>query len=99
VQYTGLIKLDKDISEDNHSTFFIPEFEKYSIDAQDQGNWARFMNHSNTPNVAVWEYYLPDRFYFIFTAGNKGIRKNQQLTYSYGEQYWDEEDVISESFS
>jgi hypothetical protein len=90
--YAGLLRKDKEVSDDNDSTFVFPDFNKYSIDAQNHGNWTRFMNHSDNANVMVWEYFLPDGPRLIFTAGPKGIKKNEQLTYSYGDIYWEEEE-------
>ncbi len=92
--YAGILRPDRDVSDDNDSAFTFPDFEKYSIDAQKQGNWTRFMNHSENTNVKVWEYYLPEGPRIIFTAGPKGIKKSAQLTYSYGDIYWDEEDLV-----
>ncbi|OGN61653.1 MAG: hypothetical protein A3F40_00490 [Chlamydiae bacterium RIFCSPHIGHO2_12_FULL_27_8] len=93
-QYTGILKLDKKIGVNNNSTFCFPDFKKYSIDGKKQGNWTRFMNHSHKANIIVWEFYDKERPYIIFTSGSRGIKKNHELVYSYGDLYWREEDNI-----
>jgi len=92
--YTGVLKKDASIGFSSKSTFSFPEFPKYSIDGQKVGNWCRFMNHANKGNVVPWEYYLPEGPRIIFTASSKGIKKGEQLCYSYGDDYWDEEDKV-----
>ncbi len=92
--YAGILRPDKVVADDNDSSFGFPDFKGYSIDAQDQGNWARFMNHSENTNVVVWEYYLSIGPRIFFTSGPNGIKKGEQLTYSYGDIYWDEEDNV-----
>lgn len=96
--YAGLLRPDKAISPDNDSTFMCTEFPAYSIDAQKQGNWCRFMNHSpeghpNT-NVVAWEHYSKWGPRIFFTASRKGIKKGAQLLYSYGDSYWDEDKFL-----
>lgn len=90
--YTGKYRLDQDIDPENDSTFTFTDFKLFSIDAKDQGNWARFMNHAEAAavNVIAWEYYTKERPYIVFTAGPKGVKKNEQLLYSYGDDYWHE---------
>lgn len=90
--YAGLLRPDKAIHQDNDSTFEFGDFKSFSIDAEKQGNWCRFMNHSpigdpNT-NVVAWEHYSEWGPRIIFTAGRSGINKGAQLLYSYGDDYW-----------
>jgi len=90
--YGGILKNEKAIAENNDSTFMFSNFPDYSIDAAKVGNWCRFMNHSETgTNVIAWEHYSDWGPRILFTSGRKGIRKGQQLLYSYGDSYWDEE--------
>jgi len=91
-QYTGVIRKDTKQDDANDSVFAISCLDHFSIDGKEQGNWTRFMNHScENPNVAVWEYFRPDGPRIVFTAGSKGIKKGEELLYSYGEDYWVEE--------
>lgn len=91
--YAGLMRPDKAIATDNDSTFMFSEFLSFSLDAAKQGNWCRFMNHSppRNPhtNVVAWEHYSEWGPRIIFTACRHGIKKGDQLLYSYGDQYWE----------
>lgn len=92
--YSGVLMLDDEIDPDHDSTFSFTDLKNYSIDAMKAGNWTRFMNHSDesdpTNNVIPWEYYREDGPRIVFTSGNYGIKKGEQLLYSYGESYWEE---------
>lgn len=94
--YTGLIRLDKTIDPENDSTFTFSDFPKYAIEALSQGNWTRFMNHGKErapeTNVTPWEHYIPEGPRIIFTASHRGIKKGEQLLYSYGDLYWEDEE-------
>lgn len=92
--YVGILRLDQEIDDTNDSTFSFGDFPLFSIDAKNEGNWVRFMNHSDLrhpkTNVIAWEYYTEEFPYIVFTAGSRGIEKGVQLLYSYGERYWHE---------
>lgn len=92
--YTGLLIHDDDLDPDHDSTFSFSGIKSYSLDALNMGNWTRFMNHSDlgseTNNVVAWEYYHKEMPYIIFTAGPRGIKKGDQLLYSYGDEYWED---------
>jgi hypothetical protein len=90
--YTGIFRPEKSLDPDNDSTFSFNEFKSFSIDAKNNGNWTRFMNHvlGTHINVIAWEYYTKEGPFIVFTSGNKKIKKAEQLLYSYGEHYWHE---------
>jgi len=96
--YAGILKLDKKIPSSNDSTFMFSDFEKFSIDAHSAGNWGRFMNHSpeknKKTNVLAWEHYSDWGPRIIFTACRHGIKKGDQLLYSYGDSYWEEDGFL-----
>lgn len=98
--YAGILKPDRLIHPDNDSAFTFSDFPSYTIDGKSAGNWCRFMNHSPEgdpkTNVIAWEHYAKQGPRIIFTAGSKGIKKGEQLLYSYGEDYW--EDAKFQSF-
>ncbi len=98
--YAGILRLDKEIEMNNDSTFNFTDFNKYSIDAVRYGNWTRFMNHADlkdpSTNVIPWELYLPQGPRIVFTSGSRGILKGEQLLYSYGDLYWDEEEGFTQ---
>jgi len=93
-QYGGILTLDKEIPSKHDSTFMFSDFEKFSIDAHNAGNWCRFMNHSSEgdphTNVLAWEHYSDWGPRIFFTAGPHGVKKGAQLLYSYGDSYWEE---------
>ena len=90
--YAGLLMLDDDIDLDHDSTFSFTDYKTYSIDAMKKGNWTRFMNHGSellpTTNVIPWEHYISEGPRVVFTTGRFGIKKGEQLLYSYGDDYW-----------
>ncbi len=92
--YAGVLMWDDEINPDHDSTFSFSDLKNYSIDAMKSGNWTRFMNHSDegseTNNVIPWEYYSEEGPRIVFTSGAHGIKKGEQLLYSYGESYWEE---------
>lgn len=59
----------------------------YIIDAKEQGNFARFINHSDQPNLTS-RWLVKDGLTHIILFANKFIPKDSQLTYDYGEYYW-----------
>ncbi len=59
----------------------------YIIDAQNQGGIARFINHSDTPNL-LSTLATFDRISHIILLANEPIPKGAQLLYDYGPDYW-----------
>ncbi len=98
VQYTGLLMLDDEINVDHDSTFSFTDYKTYSIDAAKHGNWARFMNHcvEGQPknNAIPWEHYTEKGPRIVFTSGPRGIKKGEQILYSYGDDYWTEKKCV-----
>lgn len=96
--YAGILKLDEAISTSNDSTFTFSDFPLFAIDGQKAGNWARFMNHSpekhKSTNVVAWEHYSQWGPRIVFTACRRGIQKGEQLLYSYGDSYWEEDGFL-----
>lgn len=97
--YAGVLALDDKIHPDHDSTFSFTDYKTFSIDAMKKGNWTRFMNHSPEGhprnNVIPWEYYLSEGPRVVFTSGQHGIKKGEQLLYSYGDEYWAERKFLS----
>jgi len=60
----------------------------YLIDARDAGNFTRYLNHSDRPNLSMASAYCAERLHIIFYA-NCLIRKGKQLLYDYGPIYWE----------
>jgi hypothetical protein len=60
---------------------------KYVIDAQDFGNYTRFINHSSESNLEPVSVYC-DGLVHIIVFTSKAISAGTQLCYDYGENYW-----------
>jgi len=96
--YAGVLMLDDDINPDHDSTFSFTDYKTFSIDAMEKGNWTRFMNHGSellpTTNVIPWEHYISEGPRVVFTTGRFGVKKGEQLLYSYGDDYWTERKFV-----
>jgi hypothetical protein len=92
-EYTGLLRrrrfwrrwenlycFDYTIGERRSSSFV--------IDAQDDGNHIRFINHSFSPNLEPISVYYGEMIRVIVHA-KKSIPAGTQLVYDYGEEYWE----------
>ncbi|MCB1085145.1 MAG: SET domain-containing protein-lysine N-methyltransferase [Chlamydiia bacterium] len=60
---------------------------RYSINARHRGNFTRFLNHSDTPNLTS-RWVIKDGITHVILFSNRLIRKGSQLTYCYGPWYW-----------
>jgi SET domain-containing protein len=87
IQYTGKLitneeadRLYDDESMERHHTFLFVLDEKWSIDASQGGNEARYINHSCTPNCEA--VMTTDNE--IWIQALRGIEKGEELSYDYG---------------
>jgi hypothetical protein len=91
-EYTGLIqeRKPKHAKESNYSvryTSWPMGKGRYVIDAENMGNFTRFMNHSDTPNVTLICAYwrgLPR----LILLSLQEIPEGAQLTFDYGKTFW-----------
>lgn len=60
---------------------------KFMIDAKEQGNLMRFVNHSDEPNTTS-HWLIVDNLCHMAFFTNKAITAGHQLTYDYGPYYW-----------
>lgn len=60
----------------------------YIIDAKEQGNFTRFINHNGIHPNLTSRWVIKDQITHIIFFANKLILKGQQLTYDYGDCYW-----------
>lgn len=90
-EYTGVVRKKrkrKDLFNNYIFRYQIGSKEApYIIDAQDQGNFTRFLNHSLEPNLTS-RWIIHDGITHIIFYSNKLIRKGEQMTYDYGPIYW-----------
>ena len=93
IEYKGKVitdaKADRlyDDSLDTGHTFLFTLNDKYIIDANQQGNSARWINHSCEPNCEAVIHVDPDgneRKDRVFIETIKAVKAGQELTYNYG---------------
>jgi hypothetical protein len=90
-EYTGCIrKYKKKIDDRNAYCFEYSIGSKttpYTIDAREKGSLIRFVNHSDSPNLSPLSVYQNGVMHIIFRT-NRDVKKNEELTYDYGPNYW-----------
>ncbi|MFN0064828.1 MAG: SET domain-containing protein-lysine N-methyltransferase [Chlamydiales bacterium] len=59
----------------------------FTIDSQDQGNYTRFINHSDEPNLEALSFFHDGIFRIGFRAC-ADIPAGTELTYDYGKIFW-----------
>lgn len=91
-EYTGLVAaMDRGETGDNDYCLHYPtrfwSWHYYVVDALEEGNEMRFVNHSDLPNLQP--LCLVDRclLRLVFVA-KKDIVQGEQLTFNYGPDYW-----------
>lgn len=91
-EYTGLVRRRKIIYPDlNDYCFMYPRqwlnFRPMTIDSEKAGNYTRFINHSDFPNLESVAAYFEGAMHIIFRA-LRDIEVGEELTYDYGDIYW-----------
>ncbi len=90
-EYSGVIlqRSPRQLKEKNHCLrYTIWEGKKnYCIDAEEKGNFTRFINHSATPNLGLQSVYWRGIPRMIFIS-LKEIGEGSQLTFDYGPIFW-----------
>lgn len=91
-EYTGIIRRRRLIFPDvNDYCFMYPRewiaTKAFTIDSEKQGNYTRFINHSDNPNLESVSVYHGGIFHIIFRAIRE-ISAGTELTYDYGDVYW-----------
>jgi len=91
-EYTGFVReIDKHNPELNGYCFHYPtklfSYRYYVIDAFQEGNELRFINHSKTPNLQPLWLLDKGLLHLVFIA-NQWIPKGSELTFNYGKDYW-----------
>ena len=90
-EYTGIVK--KRNNRKNRLNDYVFSYDlfgkatRYCIDAKERGNFTRFLNHSDHPNLTSRCMIRNGIIHIIFFS-NQRIIKKRQLTYAYGPWYW-----------
>ena len=91
-EYAGLVrKHKKRLDEANAYCFEYPVYfndkTPFTIDAKEEGNLLRFINHSDKPNLALKPVYSQSIMHIILRT-KEVVAKGTELTYDYGPTYW-----------
>lgn len=91
-EYTGLVRKRKKFRDRKNEYCFeytIGDWigNPFIIDAQKTGNFTRFINHSEKPNVESLSVYVGEVMHIIFIS-LKSISKGTELRYHYGDTFW-----------
>ena len=91
-EYTGLVRKRarlKDKKNDYCFEYTIGDwiYNPFIIDAKNQGNFTRYINHSEDPNLESLAVYVDEVMHIIFVA-LKPIKKGMQMCYHYGDYFW-----------
>jgi uncharacterized protein len=68
----------------------------FTIDAEAQGNYCRFINHKKKGNVDPVIVYL-DGIMRVVLYANRNIAADEEITYDYGDRYWSKRESPEES--
>lgn len=91
-EYTGLIRKRKrraDRKNDYCFEYTIGDwvYNPFIIDAKERGNFTRWINHSEDPNVESLSVFVDGIMHIIFVA-LKPIKAGSQMCYHYGDTFW-----------
>lgn len=91
-EYAGVVRRRSLLFPDlNDYCFMYPRewvsWKALTIDSEKEGNFTRFINHSDTPNLeSVGVFY--NGFMRIVFRALRDIAAGEELSYDYGEVYW-----------
>lgn len=84
-EYWGPIVTEAEMRRSRGKYFF--ELESgMAIDGKSRSNFARYINHSCTPNCEPTENVAQQR---IFIRAKRNIRLGEEFGYDYGREYWE----------
>lgn len=66
---------------------------KLVVDGREQGNELRFINHAKDPNTIRIDVLGKDGIFHIVYIASRDIKKDEQLTVSYGDGYFTSRDM------
>ena len=98
-EYIGVVK--KSNAKDNAYCFEYLSFRCVSsvvLDALDEGNLIRFINHKSKGNLTAFLADLNGIEHIILKT-NRVIKKNEQLTYDYGYSYWNKREKPNDYYA
>lgn len=84
LEYTGE-RIPTEVADDRKSRYIFELDKDWAIDGQSFENTARYINHACDPNCEV---IIEDEHINIYAV--RDIPKGEELTFDYGEEYFDE---------
>lgn len=90
-EYTGVVQ--KRNNRKNRYNDYVFSYDlcgkatRFCIDARERGNFTRFLNHSDQPNLTS-RWVIKEGISHIIFFTNRSIPPHAQLTYCYGPWYW-----------
>lgn len=103
-EYSGILRRRKRFSPNvNDYCFMYPktfwsQWKSLTVDSEKKGNLTRFINHSDNPNAESICIFNKGIFRVIIRA-LKEIMPGEEITYDYGEYYWQRRIKLTESSS
>lgn len=91
-EYTGIVK-ELNVHDLNTNGYCLQYPKKFKsshyfiVDAKENGNFTRFINHHDQPNLQPLWIYNKKLLHLVFIA-NQDIEKGEELTFNYGKDYW-----------
>lgn len=87
--YAGVLTHNSFLSMRNRYLFCFQELPYFMINAQEESNWARFINHGDEEfcNLLATAHYL-ETGPFIILHTKKCIQPGEELLINYGSDYW-----------
>ena len=97
-EYTGIVRrLFRRHTDSNAYCFHYPtkfwSFKYFTIDSMLEGNLTRFINHSSSPNLKP-VCLIDKRLLHLVFVSNREIKAGEQLTFDYGEDYWQKRQMV-----
>lgn len=91
-EYTGVVrKRTKSLIKYNNYCLRYPisldDPKEFVIDAKNAGNFTRYINHSDRPNLEIMGIYVSPFLRIVFRSLDL-IAAGEQLTFDYGECFW-----------
>lgn len=92
-EYTGIVRR-KSLENSNKKNRYLMQYPvgfwslfSWVIDAKEQGNYCRWINHSKKRNVHI-QSFLYDGLIHLGLVSSEKIPKGRQLLQDYGDLYW-----------
>jgi SET domain-containing protein len=85
IEYTGKMLAPEEVEKSTSNKYFFEIDKHWTVDGSGRENIARYANHSCRPNCEVRIYAKRIRIWAI-----KNIKPDDEITYDYGKEYFDE---------